>query len=71
MNFLQQIWGQLQQRSLLRRYATSPKVADSIPIEVTGFPIDLIFSASEACEPVTLGSIQLLRDVSTRNLRED
>jgi hypothetical protein len=53
-------------RSWLRHYATSRKVAGSIPDEVIGF-----FNWPHPSSPtVALGSTELLTEMSTRNLLE-
>jgi hypothetical protein len=53
-----------RQRSWLRHYATSWKVAGSIPDEVTGF-FDLPNTSSHT---MTLGSTQTLTQMSTMNI---
>jgi hypothetical protein len=50
-------------RSWLRHYATSPKVAGSIPDEVTEF-----FKCPNPLSRIALGSTQPLTESSTRNL---
>jgi hypothetical protein len=52
------------QSSWLSHYATSRKVADSIPIEVTGFFI----WPNPSSRIMALGSTQSLTEMSTRNL---
>jgi hypothetical protein len=52
------------QCSWLRQYATSQKVAGSIPDEVTG----LFNSPNPSSCTMALGSTQPLREMSTRNL---
>jgi hypothetical protein len=54
----------MQQRSLLRYYATSQKLAGSIPDEVTGF-----FNwPNLSTRTMALGLTQPLTEMSTRNL---
>jgi hypothetical protein len=53
--------------SWLRHYATSRKVAGSIPDEVTGF----FNSPNPSSRTMALGSTQRLTDMSARNLPED
>jgi hypothetical protein len=56
--------GGTPKRSWLRLYATSRKVADSIPDKVIGF-FNLLNPANRT---MTLGSTQPLTEISTRNL---
>jgi hypothetical protein len=51
-------------RNWLRHYATSRKVAGSIPNEVTGY----FNSLNPSSRTVALGSIQPLTEMSTRDL---
>jgi hypothetical protein len=48
----------------LRRYATTWKIADSIPDEV----IEFFNLPNPSSRTMTLGSTQLLREINTRNL---
>jgi hypothetical protein len=51
-------------RSWLRQYATSRKVAASIPDEVIG----ILYLSNPSSRTMTLGSTKALTEMSTRNL---
>jgi hypothetical protein len=56
--------GGMRERSWLRHYATSRKVAGSSPYEVEFFS-----SPNPSSRTMTLGSTQPLTEINTRNLR--
>jgi hypothetical protein len=53
----------MRQRSWLRQYATSRKVAGSIPDEIIGFS----YWPNPSSHTMALGSTQRLTEMSTRN----